>query len=158
MEQMRAVKAKRAVSVRELQRSAAHLVNEVELEDAAFVLCRYGRMVALLCPIPDRTVLEFSGPERPPPDLEPTTDHAETREEWAELSDEQRIVLHHAAGVHPSNLHLSTVPLPPSPIAVAVGSLEIAGLMERTLRGWTATAAGLAAARWLDSEEAAPPS
>jgi antitoxin (DNA-binding transcriptional repressor) of toxin-antitoxin stability system len=61
MEPIRVIKASRAVSLRELSRKIAPLVDEVELEGSVFVLSRYGRMVAVLAPIPERTVLEFSG-------------------------------------------------------------------------------------------------
>ena len=158
MEQIRAIKAKRSVSVRELQRSAASLVDDVELHGSLFVLSRYGRMVAVLAPIPERTVLEFGGRNWPDPRVEEETNRVEIREEWAELDDAQRTVLRHAAADHPARLYISGVTLPVSPLNVAVSRLELMGLLERVVGGWKATVDGLAAARWLDRAEAAPPS
>jgi len=142
MDKMRAIKAKRSVSVRELQRCAASLVDEVELHGSLFVLSRYGRMVAVLAPIPERTVLEFNGRDWPQPDFEEAADHVEIRGQWAELTDEQRIVLRHAAKDHPSRLHASAVSLPAGPLGAAIGRLELAGFLERVVGGWKATADG----------------
>jgi antitoxin (DNA-binding transcriptional repressor) of toxin-antitoxin stability system len=158
MEPIRVIKASRAVSLRELTRKIAPLVDEVELHGSLFVLSRYGRMVAVLAPIPERTVLEFAGRDWPEPDFEEVTDRVEVREGWAELSAAQRIVLRRAAEGHPSRLRASEVSLPASSLGAAIGRLELVGLLERVVGGWKATVGGLAAARWLDSVEAAPPS
>src|SRR6266568_5592262 len=96
MEPIRPIKASRAVSMRELSRSISSLMNEVELNGSLFVLSRYGRMVAVLAPIPERAVLEFSGADWPESDFEDDAGSVQVREAWSELTDQQRIVLRHA--------------------------------------------------------------
>jgi antitoxin (DNA-binding transcriptional repressor) of toxin-antitoxin stability system len=155
MKPIRPIKASRSVSLRELSRSMSSLVDEVEMNGSIIVLSRYGRMVAVLAPIPERAVLEFSGNEWPEFELEDTV---EVRKDWAELTEEQRVVLRHAADDHPGDLYVGGVKIPASPLAVALSTLELAGLVERTFTGWKVTTAGLAATRWLDSVDGEPPS
>jgi prevent-host-death family protein len=47
------------VSIRELSRSTSELIDRVERDEAAFVISRRGRMVALVTPLPERLALEF---------------------------------------------------------------------------------------------------
>jgi antitoxin (DNA-binding transcriptional repressor) of toxin-antitoxin stability system len=155
MDPIRPIKASRAVSMRELSRSISSLVDEIEMNGSLFVLSRYGRMVAVLAPIPERAVLEFSGNDWPAADLEEAAGGVEIRGEWGELTPEQRTVLSHAAEDHPANLYVSALRIPASPLAVSISRPELAGLLERNISGWKATIQGLAAARWLDSEDAA---
>ena len=51
--------AARCVSFRELSRSTAELVGEIERDGKIFALSRYGRLVALLIPLPERLILTF---------------------------------------------------------------------------------------------------
>ena len=51
--------AARCVSFRELSRSTADLVGEIERDGKIFALSRYGRLVALLVPLPERVILTF---------------------------------------------------------------------------------------------------
>lgn len=51
--------AARCVSFRELSRSPAGVLDEMERDGKIFAISRYGRLVGLLVPLPDRVTLEF---------------------------------------------------------------------------------------------------
>jgi hypothetical protein len=51
--------AARCISFRELSRSTADLAGEIERDGKIFALSRYGRLVALLVPLPERLILTF---------------------------------------------------------------------------------------------------
>jgi len=154
------VRARRTVSIRELARAAGALLNEIELEDAVFVVGRHGRMVALLSPLPERTVVEVIGSPR---------DHAteaelEVRSEWLELSTVQRDAISMAASAPTGFLSLNSLcsRYDPTTVAIAANGLELGGLLEMTYGGRRITAQGRAAAEWLardlDRPEPAHPS
>lgn len=141
----RAVRATRPVSMRDLSRSAGALIDEIEQNGSVFVLSRHGQMVAVLAPLPERTVVEFTGTEWP----EEIEEEIEADPEWGDLDDIRRAVLRCAAAAHPMPFGLNEMPFGASELAVAVGRLELDGLIERSLAGRRLTRDGLAAARWL---------
>lgn len=143
----RAIRASRPVSMRDLSRSAGALIDEIELNGSVFVLSRHGRMVAVLAPLPERTVVEFKGSEWP---AEVEADIA-PEATWSELDDIERAVLRSAAEAHPMPFGLNGMPFAASELGRALGRLELDGFIERSLSGRRLTREGLAAARWLDS-------
>jgi antitoxin (DNA-binding transcriptional repressor) of toxin-antitoxin stability system len=145
-----AVKATRPVSMRELSRSAGMLIDEIEQNGSIFVLSRHGRMVAVLAPLPERTVIEFTGTEWP----EEIEQEAEIDLKWRDLDEIQRTIFREALDAHPMPFGIGGLPFPPSPLAIALGTLELRGLVERIGAGRKLTPKGLTAARWLDSGEA----
>ena len=54
----------KCVSYRELSRSTAPVMNEVERDGSAVAISRYGRIVALVIPVPERVTFEFEGSGR----------------------------------------------------------------------------------------------
>ena len=160
---METVKASRAVGLRELVRTARSLIDEIEMNGSVFVISKYGRMVAVLAPVPERTMVEFLGPglgdgarvvERP----------IEARPEWAELDNLQCRILRTALGNHPmpwqrALLDDDNEDAPDArSLSIAQTCIELGGYMERSGSGWKLTREGLAAARWLDSTHASAPS
>jgi hypothetical protein len=158
-EPVRVVKASRAVSARELAKGARSLIDEIERDGSVFVLSRYGRMVAVLAPIPERTILEFSGPGWNDEDEDcAAPDELADPPDGLVLDEIQRAVLRNAAQAHPMPFGVGGMPFDVSSLAVALTKLERKGLIGRIGAGRKLTRDGLAAARWLDSAEAAPPS
>lgn len=156
------VRARRAVSARELARSTGALLKEVELDEAVFVVGTRGRMVALLMPLPERTLVEVSGSaygESRDDDVE-----SEFRPEWLELSAVQRDAISMAASAPTGFLSLSGLSsrYDPPTAAIAVSGLELGGFLKRAAGGLRITVGGRAAAEWLkrdlDSRDAAPSS
>jgi len=154
------VRANRAVSVRELMRTASALIDEVEVDGNIFALCRRGRMVALLTPLPERIMVEFRGPApRETADLEPEPD---VQPEWLELGPAADDLLLRALESYPMPFSLEGMAHTASEIGIGLGRLELDGLIELTRSGRRITPQGLATARVLarrlDSRETAPPS
>lgn len=66
--------AARCVSFRELSRSTSGLMNEIERDGKIFAVSRYGRLVALLVPLPERLIIEFENDARTPMPRTPVED------------------------------------------------------------------------------------
>lgn len=166
--QQEPVRASRAVSVRELGRAPAALLDEVEWNGEVIVLTRHGRMAALVTPIPDRTVIDISRTPNILPnngrggtqaDRSDPREPAEPDPEWLELTELQRAMLLEAFANYPmpfSLNHLASV-FGVDKIG-QVTHLETDGYVERTLRGNLVTRKGAAAARWLARSDPAPSS
>jgi len=129
------------------------LIDEIERDGSVFVLSRYGRMVAVLAPLPDRTILEFSGPGW----AEETANHEdiEPQPEWLNFDDAQRAILREGAEKYPMPFGLSGLGFDVRRVAIAMVRLELEGLIDRMIGGQKLTRAGVAAARWLDTEDGA---
>ena len=146
------IKAQRVVSMRELAQSAARLIAEVERDSSIFVRSRHGQMVAVIGPLPGRTVVEFVGKD-PPPFVD---EEVEMDPQWADLDEQHMAVLRTALQSHPMPFGVDGMPIPVNRLGAALGGLELSGLIERIGAGRRLTREGLAAARWLDSRDGAP--
>jgi antitoxin (DNA-binding transcriptional repressor) of toxin-antitoxin stability system len=158
----RPVKATRAVSVRELARDTSALLAAVERDGTIIALSRYGRMVALLTPVPDRIAVEFEGPDLGQDADEPDAG-IEVRPEWLELGPvAEDILLHATESVTRcrSNLGISVIRAARS--WETMTRLEMAGLVRRHCPGNKLTPEGLATAealrQRLDTTGSPPPS
>ena len=167
------IRATRAVAVRDLARTARALIDQVELNGDVFVLTRYGRMVALLAPIPDRAFIgienvDASGEERSdatrktgrarreraqPEPIQPDPD-------WLELDSIKRAILVEVLENHPMPFSLN--PLAQrhgvEAMSIAITRLENDDYIERSMRGNRLTPKGVEAARWLARSDASAPS
>jgi hypothetical protein len=141
------VRAQRTVSVRDLARGAGKMIDEIELNRSAFVLSRYGRMVALICPLPERTVVEITGPPEPGARAE---EEAPTEEpdRWRHFDDVQKLLLARGLDAYPKSFSLEGTGFDASKVAVAFSNLELAGLADLE-RGRRLTQLGYEAARWV---------
>src|SRR5437870_5791381 len=142
------VKAARAVTLRELVRTAGSLIDEIEMHGNVFALSKYGRMVALV---------EFIGPGLDD-DVKVHEGPMDARPEWLELDHLQRRILQTAWGNHPMPWQTALLygdesePAPdPSTLGRGLVGIELRRLMERIGSGWNLTRDGVAAARWLDT-------
>jgi hypothetical protein len=86
------------VSVRELIRGSSGWFNEIERNGKVFAISRYGRLVALVTPLPERMTLEFADVIRARPDEEepPTGDPDDVGLEDLALDEEQEAILREA--------------------------------------------------------------
>lgn len=146
------IRADRVVSMRELAQSAARLIAEIEQDGSVFVLSRHGRMVAVLAPLPERTIVEFEG-EVAPQVIEV---EGEPDPRWDELDECETVILLTALESYPMPFGVGGLSLPVNRLGAALGGLELRGFIERIGAGRRLTREGLAAARWLDSRDAAP--
>lgn len=123
-------------------------MGDVERTGEAVLVGRYGRIVAALVPLPERTVLELhgAGSSEAANEDEP---EAQILPEWADLDDAARMVLGRALEAHPMPFGLEGLPPPASKTGAALGSLEMLGLILRDWSGKRLTKEGLVAARWL---------
>ena len=129
----------------------ASLLDEVESDNSALVVVRYGRPAAML--VPFRETVER--PQLPRiaeigtlPAIEDSDD-----EERLELDDDQRTVVLGVARCAYLHWTPSQAGLPASRLAVALSRLELARLIERGVgASWHLTARGERLARKLDSE------
>lgn len=157
----RPVKANRAVSVRELARDTAALIAAIERDGTVIALSRYGRMVALLTPLPDRIAVEFAGSD-PRPDAAEQDASIAVRPEWLELGPVAENILLHAAENHPMPFEFGNLPHAGGALLGAMTRLEMAGLVKRFCPGNRLTSEGLATAtalrRRLDTDGNAPSS
>lgn len=134
--QVRTETAARCISVRELGRSTGLLIDEVERDGKSFVISRYGRMVALVVPLPDRLVFEFSDgieglAECPGEEIDL---------EELNLNELEREIVKDAATVpfwSPEDRPDFTRDV--VALATSLGRLELKGLIERTRGGRRAT-------------------
>jgi len=141
------IEAAAAVPIRELSRSPARLIDRVERDGEVIALCRYGRLVAVLAPLPERMVVNF---ETPVSDRSDVTDDAVEVEipEWVENSEAAQAVLGAALESHPMPYHVDSVRHHTSKaVLVAKSKLELAGFGHQAWRGSFLTPLGLAAAR-----------
>jgi antitoxin (DNA-binding transcriptional repressor) of toxin-antitoxin stability system len=148
----RTVRTTRVVSARELSRRMASILDQVESERSALVVIRYGRPAAMLIPFRESA-------ERPQlpriADIGTASEVLETESEQlglAELGDDHRSIMRGISRCP----HLHWTPgqsdLPASRLAIALGSLEIRGVIERGRGGsWSLTPSGERLARRLDS-------
>jgi len=151
-----------------LARSPGALIDEVEWNGEIFVLSRHGRMVAILAPLPERTVVEISGPE-PRQRLDrgdylKLQTEAEQEPDWLDLSPIGREILLDALDAAPMPFILNdhAARHGARETGIEYSGLELGGYVETNERGRRLTERGLAAARWiqgsLDRPEAPPPS
>lgn len=160
-EQILPVRANRVVSMRELARSAAALVDEIELNGSVFAIGRRGRMVALLTPLSERTIVEFAGPGMGEAiEAEP---EVEIFPEWLEMGTVANDILLRALETYPRTFSIEGLGHEAGELAISFSRLELAGLTDRTITGGRKlTPEGLATARLLasrlDSREQPPPS
>ena len=162
------VRARRAIAVRDLARSAGSLINEIERDESVFVVSRYGRMVAVLAPLPERTIVEVCGQPEPSSHLPrygdlPEAD-SEPEPEWLDLSPLGQEILLDALDAAPMPFILNdhAARHGARETGIEYSGLELGGYVETNERGRRLTERGLAAAGWiqgsLDRPEAPPPS
>ena len=152
------VRAARAVSVKELSRGVAAVIKEVEFDGHVVVVSRRGTMVALVTPLPERTVVEFrSEPRTTDDDLEEVIEDPASIPVLEPLAKK---LLAAALAAHPMPVALGGFAYDEScgasAAAVAFGQLELEGFIENGMRGRRLTREGLKVARWLDSRDEAP--
>ena len=113
-------------------------------------------MVAFLAPLPERTIIEFQGREW----REGIEDDPEIQPGWKDLGLVERAILRSALANHPMPWQPGAIvgDFDVSRVGQAIGRLDVGGFIERIGAGRRLTARGLAAARWLDSEDRTPPS
>ena len=156
------VQAATVVSIRELVRSASRLIDRVERDGEIIALGRYGRMVAVLAPVPERMTVDFEGSRRTTaPDDDGGPEEVDLPD-WLEQDEIPRRILREALRAHPMPFSPNDFRVPIDRVWVALTRLELANFVERTLRGNRLTPRGVAAARTLearlDKENGSPPS
>jgi hypothetical protein len=140
----------RAVSARELSRRMSQLLDEMHEQRLALLVLRYGRPEGLFIPINDensyRLVAEAVKRSEAPPDIDG---------HLAKLDEKQRRVLADIAKEAPAlwRINDASYEWPFSETLVAVGRLELAGLIERLFGNFRTTSKGETVAAALDGDQ-----
>lgn len=92
------IEASGAVAVRGLARSASAILNRVERDGEVIAVRRFGRLVAVLAPLPERLVVRF---ENDPPPTRPEPRIDVEIPEWLADSQPAQAILRHALQNHP---------------------------------------------------------
>jgi prevent-host-death family protein len=135
------------VSARELSRKTAELLDHVA-GGAVVKICRHGRPVAALSPLPDAPVRRATArsPDQASNATTPLT--PEEEDQLGALDATQRCVLEGLSdGCSPDRLAVRNREHDPSAIAVALGRLEIARLIVKDIGGYSLTIQGARLAR-----------
>ena len=155
------IEARRAVPIRELARSASALIDRVERDGEIIALSRYGRIVAVLAPTPEKLIVAFEKEDGP---TLPSENDGEVGDielpEWLEKSVVAQALLLRALTVHPMPYSVDGHAFPIKDVLVAKTRLELADFGDQTWRGSFLTPLGVAAAhtlrRRLDRENQRP--
>ena len=144
----------RAVSTREAQRHLSRLLDEIDREESAVLIVRYGRPAAMLMPF-EETSQAWTLPRISETALwSDETDEAEVFDD-VDLDADQAYVLTDMAQCTDVNWHLDRLYRDRSranQLLVAVSRLELDGLVEREWHGgFTMTRKGRRLAQKLDS-------
>ena len=144
------IEASGAVAVRELARSASAFLNRVERDGEVIAVHRFGRLVAVLAPLPEHLVVRFEN-DPPPARRQPEIDI--DIPDWLEKSEAAQAILSYALQNHPMPYSIDGVVaasrLPLRDVQINKSMLELEGFADQTLRGNLRTPMGVAAARLL---------
>jgi antitoxin (DNA-binding transcriptional repressor) of toxin-antitoxin stability system len=157
------VRAQRVVSVRDLARGSGKIIDEVERNEAVFVLGRHGRMVALITPLPERTIVEIEGRDWLSAQKDAEQVRVDVPDAWKMFTEIDRAILATGLDHYPTVFPLSELAKRgTSAVSVRLTHLEMDDLVERTFVGRRLTAEGREAAMWVranfDRSEAIPSS
>lgn len=145
-------KAATCIPIRELARSTSALISQVETDERIFAVSRYGRIVALLIPVPDQVLLEFEEPPAAVRRPEAVSSH-EPREqiETMRLSSYERALLAEAAST-PTGYWRPAEGRDMNADSRALFQLELYGLLDRSNGFTRITRDGLRVAKALFKE------
>jgi prevent-host-death family protein len=147
MDEMLQMEPSRWVSARDLSRKTGELLDQVA-GGAVVKICRHGRPVAALSPLPDVPVRRATArsPDHDSNAMTPLT--REEEHQLGALDATQRCVLEGLSdGCSPDQLAIRNREHEPSAIAVALGRLEVARLIVKEFGGYSLTIRGARLAR-----------
>jgi antitoxin (DNA-binding transcriptional repressor) of toxin-antitoxin stability system len=123
------------VTVTELSRNCAEVIDRVELQGRSLVVIRHRRRVALITPVAGDMTVSPTAEAVAVEDLPPI-----------ELTAEQHRVLRAIVDAGPGPTVPSRAAENAARLGAALGRLELKGLIEKRMYGYSATARGRAAA------------
>ena len=142
MDEMTRIEPSTWVSAKELSRQTAELLDQVA-GGAVVKICRHGRPVAALSPLPDAPFRRATArsPDHDSNGMTPLT--PEEEDQLGALDAIQRCVLEGLSeGCSPDQLAIRNREHEPSAIAVALGRLEIVRLIVKDFSGYSLTIRG----------------